>query len=340
MTTKEYYSSIYSGKISKLRVQKEPYHKDLLNFTKFLPTESTPMERIYCLINNITSVPVCEREGCDECVKFPHHLSKTDRYYRRFCSTKCSNNDNNVQIEKSKTCMLNYGVDNPSKNDHIHQKKVKTITENYGGFLMQSPTLKKQILETNLERYGNQHPIKTPEIQRKSKQSIYKKYGKIGRSHPDIISKIRKTKLERYGLSFTPIPKSYFSKIATKYIENYIKINNINKNLCKYADSEIYIRNGSGISYYDLVVFRSKRGFDENDYSDICLILEYDGRCWHPNINESITYRDKMMPFNSSTFREKYLRDLRKIKLAKDLMVKNNGKFVIYKENQIVRTLP
>lgn len=335
MTTKEYYSSIYKAKISKLKVQKEPYYRDLLNVTNFLSPDSTAMERIYCLINNVTSIPICEREGCGKYVKFPHHLSKNDRYYRRFCSTKCSNNDTNVQMEKSKTCMSNYGVDNPSKNDHIHQKKVKTANKNYGGFAMASTTLSKIIRETNILKYGNAIPSKSLIIKNKIKQSHINR----SKNEKRISSEKRKqTMILKYGIDHSPI--NFYSKIASKYIEHFISENNLNKNLCLYGQDEFFIRKNNKIYFFDLVKFKTLEGLKSKNYNDIELILEYDGKFWHPTINECITYRNTPMIKQGMTYREKFLYDLKKKKVAKDLISKNNGTFITYKENQMVRILP
>jgi len=337
MTTCEFYKKEYETKLTN-RIYTQPYYSELLEVSNFLPDDTHHIERIYCLLNNIKERAKCEHCGKD--VKFPHHFRKIERHYRRFCSTKCSNNNENVQKEKSKTCMINYGVDNPSKSVEVHRRKVDTVMQNYGGFLFASPEITKRILKTNLEKYGDEYPSRTKMIQSKCAQTIYNNFGKLGLKHPSITKKRSKTKLDRYGLEFTPMANAQYSKIATKYIENYIKTNEINKKLCKYGESEMYIRYGKTIVYYDLVVFKSKEGFDKNDISDISLILEYDGKFWHPNINQSITYRDKLMKFGNITFREKYLKDLKKVKFARDLMIKSGGKFVIYKENQTVRILP
>lgn len=335
MTTKEYYSSIYNGNISKNRVLKDPYYTDLLNITNFLDIDVTNMERIYCLINDIISVPVCERTGCCNKVNFPHHLIKKDRHYRRFCSTECSNNDSNVQSEKSKTCMRNYGVDNPSKSKTVHELKIKTVTKNYGGFGMASPTLSNIIRETNILKYGKTNPSECLKIKNKIKYTHSKRSAK----QINISSEKRKeTMLIKYGLDHNPI--NSYSKIATKFIDNYIIKNNLDKNLCLYGENEFYIRFENKIYFYDLVKFKTVDGLKSKNCEDIELILEYDGKFWHPNIDQSITYREFPMIKQGMSYREKYLYDLKKIKISKKLMDENNGKLIIYKENQTARTLP
>lgn len=332
MTTYEFYKKEYETKLTK-RIYTQPYYTELLELTNFLPADSHYTERIYCLLNNIKERPKCEH--CGENVKFPHHFRKIERFYRRFCSTTCSNNNENVQKEKSKTCIKNYGVDNPSKSVSVHQKKVDTIMDNHGGFAMQSPTLSKIIKETNTIRYGHATPSKCQKIRNKIKHS----HSKRSKDDKKISSSKRKsTMLIKYGIDHNPI--NHYSKIAVKYIDHFIKSNNIDPKLCLFGDSEFFIRSSNKIYFYDLVVFKSAYGLHNKLYDDISIILEYDGKFWHPSIDQSITYRDTPMVLQGMTYREKFLYDKRKELVAKKILNANGGTFMRYKENQTVRILP
>jgi hypothetical protein len=306
MTTYDFYKKEYERKLTK-QIYTQPYYDDLLVITNFLPENSHYAERIYCLLNDMKERPVCEH--CGGFVRFPHHLRKEEREYRRFCSTTCSNNNVNVQKEKSKTCMANYGVDNPSKSEEVHNKKVKTIMKNYGGFLMASPIIREQISK----KYGKNH----------SKISYQKGC---------------KTKIERYGS--LRLSKGSYSKIATKYIEKFIKNNKIDHKLCLYGSDEMKIDNNYDTYFFDLIVFKTIKGFDDRDINKISHILEYDGDMWHPTIDQSITYRDQPMPISKKKYREKYLKDLKKRIFAMKLMSENNGLFHHIKQTNKKRKLP
>lgn len=80
--------------------------KELIMFYEYLKTKegSTLSEKIYLLENN---KPVCKT--CGTSVKF---LS-LKRGYRKFCSSKCTNNNKNLinqKIEKYKKIVLKNGV--------------------------------------------------------------------------------------------------------------------------------------------------------------------------------------------------------------------------------------
>jgi hypothetical protein len=375
MTTLEFYTELYDNRLSK-KIYTQPFYDELLQITHFLPDFCHYSERIYCLINNITTRPVCKQ--CGNVVKFPHHLIKDDRRYRRFCSTKCSNNNENVQKEKSKTCMKNYGVDNPSKCGVIHQKKVNTIMKNYGGFAFASPILKHRIIETNIKKYGGPIVMMLPEFKEKSKNTLIKNYGSEGMRNPiitkkmdttkrsiygedvykDVARKAIQTKYKKYGKNgmaqFTKkamltrykrygtfsIKGCSYSKIAISYIENYISKNNIDPRKCLYGKNEMMISNENKNYLYDLVVFNTIDGLVSRDIHDISLILEYDGATWHPSIDQSISYRNQPMPITKTPYREKYLSDLRKMKFAKKIVERCGGSFVIIRENGNIKNLP
>lgn len=310
MTTYDFYYKEYERKLTK-QIYTQPYYDDLLKITNFLSENSHYAERIYCLLNDIKERPLCEH--CGGMVKFPHHLRKEERGYRRFCSTKCSNNNENVQKEKSKTCVANYGVDNPSKSKIIHNRKVKTIMENYGGFMCGSPIIKEKIYKTNLEKYGFIHPSKNKKVKRK----------------------IKKSHIERYKNDYYKLFSCNHSKSATKYIKKFIKDNSIDENLCLYGNDELKIKKDVYNEYFfDLVVFKSLDGLMLKNIEDISIILEYDGCHWHPNIDQAITFSDVKIPRMNKTYREKYRKDLLKKKFARDLVMKSNGKFILIREEK------
>lgn len=310
MTTYDFYREQYKRKLTK-RIYTQPYYDHLLEITKFLPENSHYAERIYCLLYNIRERPTCEH--CDGFVHFPHHLRKEEREYRRFCSNKCSNNNENVQKKKSETCMINYGVDNPSKSEEIHNKKVETVMKNYGGFMLASPILKERIYKTNLERYGNIQPSKTKKIKQK----------------------IKKSHLENNKVNYYKLYGCQYSKSAIKYIKKFINEHKIDEKLCLYGENEMKIEKNDYTEYFfDLIVFRSYDGLLHKDINNISIILEYDGYHWHPNIDQAITFNNVKIPRTNKTFREKYRNDLLKKRFAMELINKSKGRFIFFREEK------
>jgi len=297
MTTFEYYNDIYKENLSVKKITIEPFFSDLMHATLFLPQDATYTERIYCLLNNITTRPRCTNKECSNIVKFPSNARKADRFYRTFCSTKCSNNSVTVQQLKAATCFKNFGVYNPSCNVTIKDAKALTSKNNYGGVGFASPSINLKIRNTMYNKYGNEDISKTYYWKQQTE-------GKL-------------------------LINSRYSREATSYIESYLTVNNIDKKLCRYKESEIFLKDSKGkIFFYDLVVFDNIKAAKDIDITKINLILEYDGLFWHPTIHESISFRNITMPVVGKTYREKYLYDLHKERLAKTVLASRNGKFI------------
>lgn len=54
---KSYYETLYVRKLTN-DVFKQPYYNELLSHTSFLQSSVTHFERIYCLLNDISQVPI------------------------------------------------------------------------------------------------------------------------------------------------------------------------------------------------------------------------------------------------------------------------------------------
>jgi hypothetical protein len=98
--------------------------------------------------------------------------------------------------------------------------------------------------------------------------------------------------------------------------------------------------NNDTLYFFDLIVFKTKEGFDNRDINEISHILEYDGDTWHPTIDQTITYRDQPMPISKKKYRDKYLKDLQKRLFAIKLMTINNGVFHHIRQTNKKRKLP
>lgn len=114
-----------------------------------------------------------EHEGfCNQCGKETKFLNWK---YQKFCSLKCSNNNENRKLLFSKSYKLN------------DLKLIKNKREN-----------------TNLIRYGNKNANKVLEIKLKTKRSCLKKYGV---ENP---MKLKKISLRAFGNRKSPVPKTSF----------------------------------------------------------------------------------------------------------------------------------
>jgi len=136
--------------------------KDIYNETKFLNSINAGLiERLYCLINNITELPKCK---CGNMCKY----EKQARRYTYFCSITCKYATAALQENCKNFCLENYGVDHVSKVKEYREKAENTWERKYGTRNLGSA---KQVQEkrkiTNRERHGGDSPMCNPKIVKK-----------------------------------------------------------------------------------------------------------------------------------------------------------------------------
>lgn len=197
----------------------------LIKATNFLPKTAFPLERAYCITNDITSVVLCEE--CDTPVKW----LANERKYRNFCSLICKGKSKKIK-EKVKTTVLHkYGVENPSQSEYIKQKKIETCRKNHG---VDYPQLNKNIFnksrETMLNKYNCEYALQNDKIKENTKNTNLLKYGAENPSQNiNVVEKRKSTIKERYGVnSFSQkhIPKNVLLKLNNKewlYDQHYNK---------------------------------------------------------------------------------------------------------------------
>ncbi len=146
-------------------------------------------EELYLIYHNIEA-PKCE------CGNKPT-FNNFNKGYDTFCSTKCSNNSEDVKDKKKITTNINYGVDNPGQSPIIHERMKESCNKNYGTdyYLQsehfkiycnekwgvdnpaQSPIIKENKIITSNIKWGYDHPIQSPIIKEQAIKTTNEKYG-------------------------------------------------------------------------------------------------------------------------------------------------------------------
>lgn len=118
--------------------------------------------------------------------------------FLKFCSVKCSRNNEEVKSKYRETCIDRYGKDNPSKSIEVQNKKEETFMKRYG---------KKTYLQTDQvkciisEKYECDNVFKNEEIKKKIKNTNIIKYGVDHFTKTDVYkSNVKSTCIERYGV--------------------------------------------------------------------------------------------------------------------------------------------
>jgi len=100
---------------------------DLINSnTEFLDNTEPFSRRVYCFLNNITTIPTCR--VCSNTVKF-----NPNNGYQKYCSNKCRISDiKNIQDIKRATNIKKYGAANVLASSYGKDKKKETCLKKYG----------------------------------------------------------------------------------------------------------------------------------------------------------------------------------------------------------------
>jgi hypothetical protein len=226
MTDKDY--TLYREKLNTLlwaeRVIKK--HIGLYNtIIEFNNGIDIPFKQmVFNFFNNISSIPICEFCGVDK-VKFQNNS------YNKYCSVKCSSNDNNEKrIESSKKTLLSkYGTTSAFM-VNIEKTKEKNI-EKWG---VDNPS-KSNIIK---EKIKNTHRSKDSESIKKSndkrKKTVVDKYGIENISQLDKIQeKIVKTNLNKYGVNYPLLNKEISEKRHATFLKKWGGHPLSNENLIK-----------------------------------------------------------------------------------------------------------
>jgi AraC-like DNA-binding protein len=161
--------------IRKTNKQTNEVYNEILLYTSFLPQSCKIKERIYCVLNNISIIPLCKHCKIEN-VSFLGPATG----YREYCSVKCSSNSQEKKDQIISTNIVRYGTKTPAESSVIRQKTVDTLTNRYGDGItstQQVPDIKQKSIQSNIERFGS--PCYTS--------------SEIGKA------KITKTNLERYN---------------------------------------------------------------------------------------------------------------------------------------------
>lgn len=144
---------------------------------------------------------------------------------QKTCSAKCAgkyvaNNPNRIaKIKKSKkekygsssyvnadktkkTCLIKYGVDNPSKSVTIIDKIKSSNKKKYGvDWSFQSEKVKSKIKKTNIKNHGVEHVSQRADVKSRVKSTFINKYGVDNAFQSNEIKrKIEKTYIEKYNV--------------------------------------------------------------------------------------------------------------------------------------------
>ena len=132
-----------------------------------------------------------------------------------FCSNKCKGKSLDVELKRMDTCMKKYGTINLQTSAVVKNKRKKTMQDRYGGYTLQSPTLRKKVKTTMVEKYGTEHALACPEIYDKVQATKLIKYGGNTYGSHILMKKVDSTMINKYGVKQAFQSKEIRAKIES-----------------------------------------------------------------------------------------------------------------------------
>lgn len=145
----------------------------LVSETAFLPIKASIRQRLWHVEHNNTNNIVCS-------ICNTNLVSWNDEFqeYRKFCSSKCSKQDMEIEAKRKATNIERYGVENYTQSSTFNDERKQTYLERYGtDWGLQSDIIKQKSKQTTLEKYGTEHYTQSDDYKKKYKQTINEKYG-------------------------------------------------------------------------------------------------------------------------------------------------------------------
>ena len=173
-------------------------------------------ERVYSLENKITKIPICPE--CGEKVNFLNSGK-----YAVYCSVRCSANSKSTRDKCKETNKEKYGVENPSQNLLIHQKKETSCLIKFG---YRYPNQSPQIMEMSKKKYnektGYDYSFLNPEVKKKIKYTMNEKYGvDYPLQSEEIYKKFKATLFKNFGVNTPAESKIIQDKMSISMANNF-----------------------------------------------------------------------------------------------------------------------
>lgn len=300
--------------------------------TPWLPEKSKPVFRIKCIVDGVTAIPTCAKEGCCNEVSIKPqqgHERFFDTYiFTEYCSRKCATTSDQTVKKRAETTLERHGVECYIKAPDFKEKATKTNLERYGvEKAHESEIVKERTKKTVRERYGVDYVTQTKNFREKTLKTNIERYGSTTHMHnPDVVAKVRASYLAnmrgKHGVDHTTqIDKKFRhifadDKLFIEFCSNYEYAEDIAEAL-EYHPSRIRARMAEcGIqkstntskpesdlidfvkSFYDGDVVTNSRELLNGRELDILMpdlgvAIEFNGLYWHSEKHKKFDYHQK-----------------------------------------------
>ena len=193
----------------------EKYINPMTDFLNVCDKITLP-QRLWHILNEKFNIQLCEGG-----------TKVTFRNYKYGYHKYCSNNNcicqADVRLQKMKTIIERYGVDNPAKSELVKEKSKITIFNKYGvEYISQVEEFKEKSKITIFNKYGVTHQMQSIIVKNKIKTTNIERYGVENVFQLEVIKdKIKATNIERYGVEYTSQVEEFRDKSKATNLERY-----------------------------------------------------------------------------------------------------------------------
>lgn len=146
---------------------------EIIQATQFIPEDRIFTERVYCIVTDLHSIPVCKI--CGKQVQIRSNPTTNGTRYPDFCSHKCSAMCSTTQDKKKATNLEKYGTTNVLSSNYVKNIREEVLLKKYGA---------TNFFKT--EQYKKDKPLyNKPNYEQIGKQIIDTTYDKIKEKFKD-----------------------------------------------------------------------------------------------------------------------------------------------------------
>lgn len=193
-------SDIVSGKTNRLRESyftnnyPELYH-EIMNYCGSIP-DLNFVQKIWHWVSDVPGYYTC---SCGNRTTFNKNWLDG---YRKFCSAKCAQSQENTKEKRRKTTLQKWGTDNVAKSEEVKKKQEQTNLAKWGTkSTAQADKVKEKYKKTVLSKWGKSHYFQTDDFKLKAKKYYLEKYGVEHQLEvEEIKERIKQTCLKKYGV--------------------------------------------------------------------------------------------------------------------------------------------
>lgn len=195
-------------------------YDEILKLTTWNTDAKLFVERIYCVLNDITSVEM--RPVCNYCHGKVTFATLKCGYHIHCSSKKCKQNSISTKNKKRETCLKHWGSDSHMSSSRGYANYKAVIKSRYGyENPFQDEEVKDTIRQTCLDRYGVVWASKSDAVKNRTSETMMDRYGGNGpMCSEEVRKKSRTTCLVRYGVENYAQSTEYKTKIVESKIDN------------------------------------------------------------------------------------------------------------------------